>query len=251
MSDRRLCPHCRGMNDECPFCDGGWLITGETLESSDIPPPKAVIVDSQSVRAQELKFNPRSRHIVLGENTNGVIADIDLLKLANREVSLIDKARGISTEHYAKVARSAFMAIKALLERYKGEALKSRLQKILNTAYFHMKNAQAMMPANPRANSGHVIQRARNANKNLNQVNHVNTIMRERLLGAGVTISHQMNNATSGKPVVSKTSSNKTHQADKKATTTKASKSAKGKRRKKIDIYTAGKRLSGSGFSKS
>lgn len=248
MTERRLCPHCRGMIEDCPFCDGGWVDVEDVRPTPNVPLPKPVIpVGKESPTA----FRPSMKHIVLGSEPEDLNASAEICRKMSKELSRVREASETSISAYAREAKSALAAIKALARQYKGECLKSAMQKLLDTAHYHMKNSQAMLlPAERNGYHGKTINKQAKPGKAENAKPQVaNNQLRDGLVAIGVV----------GKPLGA-TNSNSLDLPVPKATVgqienkqqKKVKKSKRGnKKRGKTDFYAKGKRLPGSVYSKS
>ncbi len=143
-ANRRLCPFCNGNNDSCPSCDGGWITDGEPIV---VPlKPVAMIVDPQDRVADKGSsgFRPHSRKISLGPPPEAKGFSLQALTIAAKAIAVIEKDRERSNRAYFNAADSAFKIIKELIGQNKNEAMKPRLKKLLDTAYYHRKQAQSL-----------------------------------------------------------------------------------------------------------
>ncbi len=150
-ANRRLCPLCNGNNDSCPSCDGGWITDGDSIEVTPKPVPMIVDPANGVGDKKSAPFKPRSRKIRLGPPTETKGLALQALTIATKAIAAIENDLGRSNQAYFKAADSAFKAIKELINQSKNEAMKPRLKKLLDTAYYHRKQAQALnRPKHPR-----------------------------------------------------------------------------------------------------
>lgn len=247
---RELCPHCHGMNEACSFCDGGWISIGDSTDSPSKGKPTIPVIPAE----KKQHFSPKKRRILLDGQPSERSINIELLKRANQETARIDRAREKSGVLYARVAHEAFHTIKKLMADDVSGMTRKRLQYLLNTAFFHMKNSQAL--ADPHE------QRISKAKTHLRPKKSIqknplskNPILGMRLREAGLAKT-EISNASNQRESVVSDSVIQTPFDIKQVKTRKTKSSVakqKGKRGKKakVDIYNKGKRLFGSGFSKS
>ncbi|MBM3273085.1 hypothetical protein FJY94_07580 [Candidatus Kaiserbacteria bacterium] len=246
---RELCPHCHGMNEECSFCDGGWI----SIDDSSTTPSKGKPTIPAIPPIKKQHFSPKTRRIVLyGQPSEGSI-NIELLQRANKEILRIDSARKKSVVLYSRVAHEAFHAIKKLMTDDIGGTTRERMRKLLNTAYFHMKKSQAISnPDEQRGSKSKTHIRPKKATTK--SPSPRNPILGMRLREAGLAnnevtnVSNQQENRVSES--TNQTPSNMKH-VKKRKMKSNATKKGKSGKNAKADIYQKGKRLSGSGFSRS
>lgn len=143
-ANRRLCPFCNGNNDSCPSCDGGWITDDDPSEVTLEPVPMIVDLQDRVADKGSSGFRPNTRKISLGPQPETTGFALQALTIAAKAIAVIEKDRERSNRAYFNAADSAFKIIKELIAQNKNEAMKPRLKKLLDTAYYHRKKAQSL-----------------------------------------------------------------------------------------------------------
>lgn len=90
-------------------------------------------------------FKPTQRRVVLGRQPPSAMADAHLLGRTNKAIEMIERARDRSSKAYAKAADNAFKLVKALSEECQSGAMRTRIEQLIGTAFYHCKQAAKKM----------------------------------------------------------------------------------------------------------